>query len=51
MVERAHFLRIYDTLRARRKADRSLPPAVLANRQRILARIRTETEAPKLEEG
>ena len=52
MVERAHFLRIYDTLRTRRKVDRSLPPAVLANRQRILARIKTENEsAPKLEEG
>jgi len=51
-VERAHFLRIYDTLRTRRKVDRSLPPAVLANRQRILARIKTENEsAPKLEEG
>ena len=36
MVERAHFLKIYDSLRKRRKNDRMLPPAVLANKHRIM---------------
>ena len=42
MVERAHFMRIYETLKARKKADMSLPAAVSANKARLIGLLRND---------